>query len=76
MQIIFINIIVHVKFNCKKRLARLMRNRLISRFTNDAQIKVVDFLIAQYGKKDRKERNRAADRQVIKAARESKSGGI
>lgn len=53
-----------------------MRNRLISRFTNDAQIKVVDFLIAQYGKKDRKERNRAADRQVIKAARESKSGGI
>lgn len=54
-----------------------MRNRLVSRFTNDAQIKVVDFLIAQYrGKKKGKERNRATDRQVIKAARESKSGGI
>lgn len=33
-------------------MALLMRNRLVFRFTNDAQIKVVDFLIAQYrGKK-------------------------
>lgn len=78
VEIIFINIIIHT---CKIQLretigtinAESTRLQIHERCTNKGR-RLPNSTIQ--GKKDRKERNRATDRQVIKAARESKSGGI